>query len=49
LIGSVLTGIFGFIYFAMLNTAAPGWIFLGIILSFVPRDLMYGPQVDPRL
>jgi len=44
LIGSVLTGVFGFIYFAMLNTAVPGWIFLGIILSFVPHDLMYGPQ-----
>jgi MFS family permease len=44
LIGSALTGVFGFIYFAMLNTAVPGWIFLGIILSFVPHDLMYGPQ-----
>jgi MFS family permease len=44
LIGSVLTGIFGFIYFAMLNTAVPDWIFLGIILSFVPHALMYGPQ-----
>jgi hypothetical protein len=28
----------------MLNTMVPGWIFLGIILSFVPHDLMYGPQ-----
>lgn len=44
LIGSVATGIFGFIYFAMLNTMVPPWIFLGIILSFVPHDLMYGPQ-----
>jgi len=44
LIGSVLTGIFGFVYFAMLDTMVPGWIFLGIILSFVPHDLMYGPQ-----
>jgi MFS family permease len=44
LIGSVLTGIFGFIYFAMLNTMVPSWIFLGIVLSFVPHDLMYGPQ-----
>jgi len=44
LIGSALTGIFGFIYFAMLNTAVPGWIFLAIILSFVPHALMYGPQ-----
>jgi MFS family permease len=44
LIGSALTGIFGFVYFWMLNTMVPGWIFLGIILSFVPHDLMYGPQ-----
>jgi len=44
LIGSVLTGIFGFVYFAMLNTMVPGWIFLAIVLSFVPHDLMYGPQ-----
>jgi len=44
LIGSVATGIFGFIYFAMLNTMVPAWIFLGIILSFVSHDLMYGPQ-----
>jgi MFS family permease len=44
LVGSVATGIFGFIYFAMLNTMVPGWIFLGIVLSFVPHDVMYGPQ-----
>jgi MFS family permease len=44
LIGSVLTGIFGFVYFAMLDTMVPGWIFLAVVLSFVPHDLMYGPQ-----
>jgi MFS family permease len=44
LIGSVATGIFGFVYFAMLNTVVPAWIFLAIVLSFVPHDLMYGPQ-----
>src|SRR6185437_12343845 len=44
ILGSVLTGIFGFVYFAMLNTLVPGWIFLGIVLSFVPHDMMYGPQ-----
>jgi MFS family permease len=44
LVGLVSTGIFGFIYFAMLNTAVPGWIFLAIVLSFVPHDLMWGPQ-----
>ena len=44
LIGTVATGIFGFLYFAMLNTVVPAWIFIGIVLSFVPHDLMYGPQ-----
>ena len=44
LIGSVATGVFGFIYFALLNTGMPSWIFIAIVLSFVPHDLMYGPQ-----
>src|ERR1700730_2519174 len=44
LIGSIATGVFGFVYFAMLNSMVPAWMFLGIILSFVPHDLMYGPQ-----
>src|ERR1700758_450309 len=44
IIGSVLTGLFGFVYFTMLNTAAPVLIFFAIVLSFVPHDLMYGPQ-----
>jgi MFS family permease len=44
LIGSALTGVFGFAYFAMLDTMVPSWMFLAIVLSFVPHDLMYGPQ-----
>ena len=28
----------------MLNTAVPALIFIAIVLSFVPHDLMYGPQ-----
>jgi hypothetical protein len=44
IVGAVATGIFGFIYFAMLNTTVPALIFLGVVLSFVPHDLMYGPQ-----
>jgi MFS family permease len=43
-IGAVATGVFGFIYFAMMNTAVPAWIFLAIVLSFIPHDMMYGPQ-----
>ena len=44
MIGAVLTGLFGFAYFAMLNTAVPVLIFIAIVLSFVPHDLLYGPQ-----
>ncbi|HXP06725.1 MAG TPA: MFS transporter [Stellaceae bacterium] len=44
LIGAVTMGIWGFIYFTMLNTAVPGWIFVAIVLSFIPHDMMYGPQ-----
>lgn len=44
LIGAATTGVFGFIYFALLNTAVPGWIFLAIVLSLIPHDMMYGPQ-----
>jgi MFS family permease len=44
MIGAAGTGVFGFIYFALLNTAVPGWIFLAIVLSLVPHSMMYGPQ-----
>jgi MFS family permease len=44
MIGAAATGVFGFIYFALLNTAVSGWIFLAIVLAFIPHDMMYGPQ-----
>jgi MFS family permease len=44
LIGAAVMGVFGFIYFALLGTLVPGWIFLAIVLSLIPHDLMYGPQ-----
>ena len=44
LFGAIATGLFGFIYFAMLNSLIPALIFLGIVLSFVPHDMLYGPQ-----
>jgi MFS family permease len=44
LIGAVTMGVWGFVYFALLNTAIPGWIFLAIVLSLVPHDMMWGPQ-----
>jgi len=44
LIGAVLTGIYAFVYFALLNTAVPIWIFVAIVLAFIPHDLMWGTQ-----
>ncbi len=44
MIGAAVTGVFGFVYFALLNTMVPGWIFLGVVLSLIPHDMMYGPQ-----
>jgi len=44
MIGAVATGVFGFIYFDMLNTGSEAIIFLAIILSLVPHDMLYGPQ-----
>jgi MFS family permease len=44
LIGAVTMGIWGFVYFTLLNTMVPGWIFLAIVVSLIPHDMMYGPQ-----
>jgi metabolite-proton symporter len=44
MIGAATTGVFGFVYFALLNTASTGWIFVALMLSLVPHDMMYGPQ-----
>ncbi|UTD28542.1 MFS transporter [Bradyrhizobium sp. WD16] len=44
LIGAVVTGVFGFIYFGMVNTGVTWIIFFAIVLSLVPHDMMYGPQ-----
>jgi metabolite-proton symporter len=42
--GAALTGVYGFVYFALLDTKTPWLIVLAIVLSLVPHDMMYGPQ-----
>ena len=44
IIGAVVTGVFGWVYFALLNTMMPAWIFVAIVLSLIPHDIQYGPQ-----
>jgi MFS family permease len=44
LIGAAVMGVFGFIYFAMVDTVNPPLVFIAIVLSLIPHDLQYGPQ-----
>ena len=44
LIGVVTMGLFGFVYFGMVDTAIPSAVFIAIVLSLIPHDMQYGPQ-----
>jgi MFS family permease len=42
--GCVVMGIFGFVYFAMLDTLMPTVIFIAIAISGIPVMTLYGPE-----
>jgi MFS family permease len=44
MIGVVVMGLFGFLYFGMVDTGVPMLVFIAIVLSLIPHDLQYGPQ-----
>jgi MFS family permease len=44
MLGAAVTGVFGFVYFALLDTAIPAAVFIAIVLSLIPHDMQYGPQ-----
>ena len=44
IIGVVAIGLFGFVYFGMVDTAIPLLVFIAIVLSLIPHDIQYGPQ-----
>ncbi len=44
LIGVVTMGLFGFLYFGMVDTAVPALVFIAVVLSLIPHDMQYGPQ-----
>jgi len=44
MLGAVVTAVFGFAYFWMLDTRAPALVFIAILLSLIPHDMLYGPQ-----
>jgi len=44
MIGCVIMGAFGFIYFALLDTMEPVLIFIAVAISLVPVMNLYGPE-----
>jgi metabolite-proton symporter len=44
MLGAVTVGIFGFVYFWLMNSGSSALVFIAIFLSLVPHDMMYGPQ-----
>jgi metabolite-proton symporter len=44
LIGVVAMGIYGFIYFGLIDSLAPAAVFIAIVVSLIPHDMQYGPQ-----
>jgi MFS family permease len=44
MLGALFMGIFGFIYFAMLNTGNPVVIFIAVAVSLLPVMTQYGPE-----
>ena len=44
LIGAATMGVFGFVYFGMIDSGVSWLVFLAIVLSLIPHDMQYGPQ-----
>jgi hypothetical protein len=44
MLGAAVTGVYGFIYFGLLDTRQPVLVFVAIALSLLAHDIMYGPQ-----
>ncbi len=44
IIGCVFVAVYGFVYFALLDTKAPALIFIAVALSLLPIMTMYGPE-----
>ena len=44
MIGAAAIGLYGFVYFALVDTAIPVLVFIAIVVSLIPHDVQYGPQ-----
>jgi MFS family permease len=44
IIGCATMGVFGFVYFGLIDTGSSVLIFIAMMLSLIPHDMQYGPQ-----
>src|SRR5438105_1814886 len=44
--GVAVLGVWGFIYFGLLDTKVAALMFIAIFLSLIPHDMQYGPQAS---
>jgi uncharacterized membrane protein YeiB len=44
IIGCIFSAVYGFVYFALLDTRSPTLIFVAVALSLLPVMTLYGPQ-----
>ena len=44
MIGCATMGVFGFVYFDLIDTGSSVLIFIAMMLSLIPHDMQYGPQ-----
>ena len=44
LAGVIVMGVWGFVYFGLLDTKVAAVMFIAILLSLIPHDMQYGPQ-----
>jgi MFS family permease len=44
ILGAIATGLYGFVYFGLLDTMSTVWIFVAVAASLIAHDFQYGPQ-----
>src|ERR1700691_4509159 len=44
IIGAATMGVFGFVYFGLVDTGSWVIVFIAMVLSLIPHDMQYGPQ-----
>ena len=46
MLGAALTGVYGFVLFAAMNSGVAVVAFLGLLLALIPHGMQYGPQAS---